>query len=342
MEIYGSIFLLLAIFALVMQRDKPTLFMVILYILGVVILVGMRASGVDNDYVNYVADFQGRGEIAEFSFKWISSIIRSWGGEVIVLFLCYALIGITVKILTLYRYSPLFCLSLLIYYTTSFVSQDMNAIRAGAATAMMCLSFTPWIEGRRLECIIWLLLATFFHYSFVILLPLAYLCNNRKEELRWYLLLIPLSYIFYYTIDPVAILSEVNLNYISQKLISYQGQEFVFSPYTTIYILRIIIILLLFAFKDELADNFKCFTLFFKLYIIGFFLLLALGSLPVVSSRFSEIFTFMEILLIPMLLTQSRSLYFGISIGIVYSLIYFILNIFIAAYIRDYSMTLWN
>ena len=342
MELYICIFFILALLVQLFKESRIPLIALIINVLFVACLIALRGPDVDNDYHNYVMDFYGRGNISEVSFEWITASIRFLNGKPIWMFLIYAILGMILKIVVLYRYSPLFFLSLLLYYSTSFVLQDMNAIRVGVATGFIYYGLRYWSENNRWITFCCILLSIFFHYSCIIFIPMIWLINNDQREFKWYILLIPLSYVFYSVVDVISLLSYINLPYIAMKLKDYQSVEVVFSPFAFIYLLRIFIVIIFFLYANTLTIKYSLFPSLFKFYILSIVILISLGSLPVVASRFSEIFLFSELLLLPMLINEFKEKWIGSLIGIGYALIYFILYYFIAQYIHSYTMISWD
>lgn len=123
-----------------------------LYIILVICLVcvaGFRSGSTLPDYATYAGYYSNvvAGQLSyfiEISFVLLaklSNIILA--DNSIVLFVIYAIIGVSLKTYAIKKLTPLFFLSLLIYISNYFILHEMIQIRAGVATAFILLSIVP-------------------------------------------------------------------------------------------------------------------------------------------------------------------------------------------------------
>lgn len=176
---------LLAVFGLKKLKGISTIAITLLLVL----FAGTRESSVAPDYKLYeylfsevlwsTKDFVANFSYLEYCFIIIPNIIKAFidsnSAVIEITFLVFALLGVSIKMWTLYRYSSNFFLSVFLYFGFIFLMSDMITIRAGVASGLFFLSLF-YIEKKEykkiLACFIGALL---FHYSSVVCLLIYFL-----------------------------------------------------------------------------------------------------------------------------------------------------------------------
>lgn len=181
------------------------LFLLLLAILC--LFAGLRSSGVDRDYSNYLNwfDWIAGGHLASLewfkdpAFVLISKIVLGFGWNYVVVALIYAGLALTLKLYfsqTVFgnRWLPLF-FYLIVCHT--FLSGEMTEIRASVAIPIMSLSIILAKRGKRILAVFLFLLAVTFHLSSLIGLPvlILVLLDIKFDSRGWILSLIPISLI---------------------------------------------------------------------------------------------------------------------------------------------------
>lgn len=316
-----------------------------IYITSILILViGLRGEGVDNDYSTYVASINNFLAISEPTFLLIASFIKIAGIPIVSLFVIYAFIGIYYKMKAIYLLSPLPLVSIIIYLSNILLLQDINQIRAGAATAIFLIAIPYLLQGNRKKFILLISVASLFHFSALLYFIILFINNNElsyRKYIFWTILPV-LGYGFYFTFDQ-SIIELIPINSIREKLLMYKTLQSsgvegfaninLFNPY---FLFKLIIYYTLIEFYYALNRHNKNFTLYLKIFGISIFIFPALGAItPILGYRSSDLFACIEILLFPYLFTLFKgenvkvyciSFYFILlfSINILYKhLIYF-------------------
>ena len=136
-----------------------------------IIIAGFRDGSEMPDYATYQGLYdQGISYnfmyLIELSFIYIvklSHLIAS--GNAVVLFVIYAILGVSLKLYAITKISTLYFFSLVIYISNYFILQEMIQIRAGVATAFILISLV-FVYNRNLKLFLASIgLAIFFHYS---------------------------------------------------------------------------------------------------------------------------------------------------------------------------------
>lgn len=322
-----------------------------LYIILVICLVcvaGFRSGSSLPDYATYAGYYSNvvAGQLSyfiEISFVLLaklSNIILA--DNSIVLFVIYAIIGVSLKTYAIKKLTPLFFLSLLIYISNYFILHEMIQIRAGVATAFILLSIVPLYDRSLKNFVLLIGLAALFHYSSIIFLLLWFLKTKRFNRML-FVSLLPLSYLLHFIInigDFIGLISSyIPFVDIVEKLTTYsQGPDaFKINLFGLFPLTRIIILLFFMVFVHNIQRQNKYFYLLLKMYAIGIFSYIALSSYPVIAVRIGYTLLATEIVIIPTLVYIIKGYYYPRLLVIFYAFLAFSLNVFFTSYFKYYG-----
>lgn len=329
-----------------------------LFILAGIILVffaGLRGEGIDNDYFNYKAYFEDtpslnhlfssdylRSKIKiEPSLILINSTIKTIhkDGFAIVIFI-YALLGISLKMKAIYRIAEFPFLSLLIYFTTLFFLQDLTQIRTGVAVGFIFFSFIALNEQKNIKFFLLILLASLFHYSSLLFVISFFLNKERINKLLYLLIVfVPIllnisGHVF------VDFLTSFNLGIYTEKLNDYIIAKSWLKEDINLFNFSIIfqlIMSIVFIFISEKAEN-RYAILFTKLFCIGIAIFYVFSFSPTLSFRLSELFTSVQVFLIPLLIKFFKPKLFAEIIIVTISILYFLNYVVINSIAKSYYL----
>lgn len=305
-------------------------------------IAAFRADGVDNDYLNYLRAIQGDGEFTEPSFSIISYVCYDLFDSTKLVFVTYAFLSVSLLLVGLKDLSPYFFLSLAVYYSTSYVIHDLNQIRAGVGVGFMFLALKYWINGRMSMTLILISLATFFHISFLMFFFFYFIIKDDKKYLSFYFLLIPIAYLtFFLSVDALSILLKIPIPQVQNLALAYSewNIDLVSSVnvFSTIVIIKLIILIIIWIFRDDLGKQYQGFYLYFKMYSTGLFMLIFLAALPGAAFRTADLFWVSECLLIPMFLNLVRPRWVVTLLILSFCLIMVWLNYVHSNFVRPYD-----
>ncbi|MGV8125922.1 MAG: EpsG family protein [Methanothrix sp.] len=224
-------------------------------------------------------------------------------------FLIYAFLGVTLKITGIYKLSQIPILSAILYICYYYPIHELTMIRIGVASAIF-LHAIPDIVNKNLKIyLIKIILATLFHYSVLIALPLYFLHNRINS--KWIYVILPvlgiLSSAIFSDLLINKIINDLNIfNLIpaifSQKLLFYLNllhkgvfTEFnFFSPFYLSWIIIYYFCLMHLSYFKSIYDIVLIKSLGMALFIFYFF-----SFLPVLSYRLSEICGITTMILLP-------------------------------------------
>ncbi|MDR2410222.1 MAG: EpsG family protein [Bacteroidales bacterium] len=307
--LFITIILILLLFIKKNEYVFPKLFLLIIYIC-LFIAVGLRGSGIDHDYINYLNSIYDNFTIFEPTYLLISSVIRQYGLPATILFLIYSFLGVGTKFYAIYKYSICPIISLLVYFSNFLLLHDFNQIRAGVASGLLLLAIPLLVQKRHIKYLIMSLIAISFHYASCIFLLLFFITNNhinKQNRILWGI--IPASLLVFHTFNYVNILSILPIKSIQLKIEMYQSlQESGIEGFAEVHLFNLyflfkyaIYIFFLIKYDFYVKKN-EYFSILLKIYGFSLACFYFFSSLlPIVGYRISELLGIVEILLFPTL-----------------------------------------
>lgn len=158
-----------------------------------IFVAGLRdwSIGTDSiDYVRYferVETFADSAELAmktkEYGYWTLSWLVHRFSGQYIFLFLSIALVVVSCYQRTILKYSYNSTISFYVFITLGFYTFFFNGARQGLACAICALAVGPLIRSEFKKYVVVVLVATLFHKTALIMLPLYFLLR-KKNTLR--------------------------------------------------------------------------------------------------------------------------------------------------------------
>lgn len=311
--------------------------------LAMFLVAALRSEQVDLDYQGYIEyynDVLDAGFVnVEPTFILLSHFVRNIADNALLLFVVYAALGISLKLLGIAKLSRFPLASLMVYFSGFFLLWEMTQIRAAVAGGLLLLC-VPYIRHRRLLPFLALwTLAVSFHYAALVVLPLYLLRPESARAWIYYLLLPVASAIYMLNVNLVELASFAPIQLIELKIQSYEtyADTGVDNIYNAVYLCRCALALLLFANRDFLSRQNEYFILLLKIYFVALVIHVALASIPGISSRLSELLLVVEVILIPMLVHFFRDRVIGHMVVVFASLTFFVFSLHYTKLLLPYS-----
>lgn len=294
------------------------------YILVGIVLVmyaSLRPIGFDRDSLNYEIVFMNpdaKESITnvEPSYLWISKFFMLIAQDVRPVLVLYAILGVTLKLYAIRKYTPLFFLPLVIYFGNFYYLHELTQIRAGIASAIFLLAIPYLAEKRKFIAFAIIMLACLFHYSSLSLLPLLLLNNNplRRKTKFVIAMIVPLCFVFY--ILGLDMLTTVNIPYVTDKVETYKAlteygpmeKNSILNPFALI---KIAVLLYFLYFSDTIAKYVPYIHLLIKILACSLFVYFAFSSITIISTRISELYGIIEIVTYPCIIFTIRPRFVG-------------------------------
>jgi len=298
------------------------------------LIVGLRPIGIDNDSIAYHNAIKSLVEnnftnlnfylfepsfhiIAFLSYK-IYSLTNISSTTRIVLII-YAFLAIIIKVFNIYKQSDYPYFSLYIYITLFLFLQEFTQIRAALATSIFLYSIPFLVNKSYTKYLLLIFIASFFHYSALIALPLLFI-DNKKFNYTFYIIFpflgIMLAFI---PIDIIDNIFKTIINFLNNPIILnkfyYSFKDSIVNDntivvlfnrklYFALYFIFIAITLFLKKYKNEIDNS----TItFLKIYSLSLFLGFTFALSKNLSLRIPEFYLVITILFFPKILDYIKN-----------------------------------
>ncbi|MFW6272457.1 MAG: EpsG family protein [bacterium] len=304
-------FIILSFIAIINIQGKNDKF--IIFILGffLILFAGLRPEGSTKDYLNYISGYNSVETFnltrLEPTFFLIATTTKKCCDNPKLLFLIYATLGVTFKLIAIRNISKLLILSTLIYISYYYLLHEMTQIRVGVASAILLLSIKPIYERNLKKFLILLLIAISFHYTAIIMFLLWFL-KPKSLNHRLFLLLIPISYllvIFNFSLTSLIEFIPIKPIQVLYKMHKFEMEHGIgeyINIFNVIQLLRCMLCLMFIHFHKLLEKHNKFSILLIKIYTLSLVSFVIFSDFPVISFRISELLGIVEIILIPFLI----------------------------------------
>lgn len=298
-----------------------------------IIIAGFRGKGTDKDYSNYVEMFRENDSAnVEISFFLISKFINYYVGPYpVFLFVFFALLGVTLKLIAIRQLTEVWFLSFVIYFTNFFILHEMTQIRVGVASAFVLLSIRPIYERNLKLFLLYGAIGFCFHYSALLIFPLWFLGSELRK--KWLIASVPIGYfVFFLGLNLIGV---IPLPGIQEKIEAYrQMQELgyvereVVNVFSLFFLIRVVVFYLILWKYELIVLNNKYAPILVKIYSIGLMAYLVFANMPVLATRISELFFVVEIIIVPFFIYVFKPLLFAKSIILFIGLSIFLMFLF--------------
>lgn len=306
------IFLLLSFFSLFKIKNRfIEIFILVLISIVLILIAGFRGDGIDRDYANYKEMFllwdKDAIYLVEPGFVVITAFARVFSSSHILLFLLFAILGISIKTYSIVKLTDYILVSFLIYFSSIYILHDLTQIRAGVASGLMLLSLIPLEARNKKQFFLVIFVAIMFHYTALVLLPFWFLKGDKINKKVWYLV-IPISYLLlFFSISPIDFYKLIPIAGIEAKVHAYillqeANEDDKVNVISTLVLLRILFIIYILRKIEIISIVNKYAILLVKIYIISISILIVMSKTSAIALRFNEFFLAVEVVALPLIL----------------------------------------
>lgn len=266
------------------------------------VVAGLR-SGNDPDYLNYYdiylssihSDFTALN-VEPFYF-YFNKAFSLAGAPFVLIMLLMAIPAVLLKMYVVYRHSHSVLFSIIIYMLTIYMSFDLIAVRQGVALAFVMLATSFWLS-KRVLAILCVLLASLFHFSALIVIPVFYCMSSKWHQkiINISLLVVFFVSVFGVDINIFSVLARLPFipDFIINKLNIYASYNQEGKNSLKQLLLCIIAFWLYRVESENIFIKNVCF-----LYVMGFLISILLSSIGDIAFRIKWYFFWGEIFFIP-------------------------------------------
>ena len=278
------------------------------FLLVLILIAGLRDKNLVRDYENYEWFFNMNLKVVEPTFAWITFFVKNIiHGSVKSFMVIYAFLSIFIKWKAIEEYSSYPALSFTVLIGDLFLLHECTQIRAGVAVSILLLSLKSIYNKNFKQYCFFIIFASLFHISSLVMIPLYFLKPNKINRTGW-LFFILLGYVLVmFNFNPMLLASKFIGGYIGKKLVNYTsgaGAESISANVFSIYTLSKLFILLVLYWKiDIVKKSNKYAVLLLKIQSISIFSLCFFAQNLTAALRISEFYTVVDILLFPLVVS---------------------------------------
>lgn len=270
----------------------------------------------------------------EPTFIYLSRMILSCGGGVVVIFFIYAILAIPLKLIAFWKTTPYIFTALIVYVGIYYPLHDVIQIRCGVANAFLLWAMVSLAKRKYLIATGLTIVATLFHYSSLAFVPILFVGNMSIGKYWKYLLgaAIPICLILY--IMKIGAVSFIPSAFVEGKLDIYKemsevGGWEVYIPYKQLTFLTEFVLLYIFLFYYETIEKHCIYApILIKILVIEMVFLTMFTEIPVLGGRLHDLFGIFNALALTCCLYCIKPKY-AVRIGItVFSLVYYLIQMF--------------
>lgn len=310
----------------------------VLLVAIITVMAGFRPIGIDKDSLNYYGYYLGYADdIVESSFIYIAEFVKYQLDDVQWVFVIYAFIAIPLKCFAFTRLSREYFLLLAVYMCNFMLLHDMTQIRVGAAMAFVFLGFSFFVEKKVWHFVLLVLIGSFFHISVILILLILLFKNNElKVWHRVVLSLIPVV-TFLSVIINIDVVSLIPFEFIQSKLEIYEqlrdkgitGDEKVNLLKPALLVKLVAYYFVLWKY-DIIKEQCSYTTILLKTFALSYFCYGLFSFIPILAQRLNELFCFVEICMVPLVIYAVAPKWVGRVFVMVYVIGIFIGNMVFA------------
>lgn len=286
------------------------------------IFSGLRNYTVGTDTANYTSLYRFSEEFefnskVEWGFQIYNYLIYAFAKEYFWLFFFSSIIVTYCYLRVIKLYSNQYLISIFIFLSYGYYTFHFNGLRQGMAMAICFIALPYIIEKKLIKFFITVLLASFFHISAFIMIPI-YLLVSLKIKVEY-----KVVGCFIFSL----LVSQILINYIALSNSRYDNYTRVAEQaggYLTLLFYSTLAILIFLLGKEDRVKN-LLFNKSEEIFLCGIALVIPvalLGTDPSGPQRVLYYFTSMCIFLIPYVLKKYNSMLINI-LFVLFSVIYF-------------------
>lgn len=316
MEIYLILMAVVILLGIPLIEYKPTVAKKCIYIIIVfacMLYLTIFRYGTGNDYYSYIyimrkannATFMGIFSLGyETGFIILTKLITLVTTNTDALFMIYGLLILVPTAYAIFRYSENLWMSTMLFISLTFYYCTFNFIRQSMAFAIVLLAYRYFKEGNHFKVMLFIFLASLFHSTVIILIPiylLAIAIKITKLSVAIYGAIFAIIYFFSWQILDIAIV-------ILPQYKNYINLDFIQNGFNPVYIILPTIVMLL-ALAAHFTGYGKAYpkesSIFTSFAMYNFFIWL-ISTKHFVLERFSMYVYIMMIFFLPSIATYYR------------------------------------
>lgn len=346
---YLFVFGVLSAFAIanhVKQFRQMRLYFFILSALMLILFAGLRQAGVGADDMSYINAFldsdkyidilklEYRYEISNFNMEHglviLMALVSVFTDDAVIFFLIVAAISVGLNVYVISRFGSFVFLGILIYFTNMYFQKDLNQIRIGLASAVVFLSFFVLYKKKIIFHFSLLFIAILIHFSTLVAVSGYFMNKLRFNVYQSSLILVASVIISFFGLSMFLVSFLPQSGALYQKLsfyIEWSQHNYKIGLTDPVNLKNLLLVIFFIYFYKFFDLRFGWFNFMFNTLLFMTSLRLILSDFAILSARLSSVFSFVDFLLIPLMLLVVKQKMFGSMLIIVYVMMVFYLTL---------------
>lgn len=247
---------------------------------------------------------------SEPGFIYLSRVVKTFTNSVRIYFFLISFISSSLIAIYLKKFCVFPVIGLLVYVSRFFISRNMMQIRAALAIAIVIFAI-KFIYDRNLRKFLGVvLIATFIHFSCIIVIPLYWLCEKSLSTKKAFAMC-TLGIVSILLITPIVQSKVILFNNLIGMNSTYIGGDESYSEGMGIknpmIYYQMLVLYLWCISESSLIQKIKYYHIIKWWYLFSTMILILLSPFLVLSGRLSTITATIEILMIPALIAAPRN-----------------------------------
>lgn len=284
------------------KKKKISLFLVTTLL---VFFSGLASSRGDSSAYLLIFNNPDEYYYIEIGYRLLNKLIKWMGGSILLVYICVSITCVSIKLKIYSFYSPYLFLSIFYLYTSTFISQEMGAVRFALASTGLLLSVYLVEKNRIKLLIVMLLVFSLFHFSVIVAFFLVFLNKIKFSKKNVFMLMSVFILLYFARIDIVEYIMNVGASLFpayGAKAFNYMAIE----PRAGLEfgILRRILLFLICAIIMPTKDFEN--SLVIKTYIVAIIAYFVFAPINIVAQRFSVLFSAVEPIVAAMIIARIK------------------------------------
>lgn len=303
------------------NKSNQELFIIILMVLT--FIAAARSSGFGSDDAAYVSILNNVSSIinrdgffntilnytyakfnVEFLYFVIVCIISLFSTSSHLLFFIICGTSLLLNLTVIYRLSPFFVASVLIYFCHFFLAKELNAIRSGLASAILFYAALQVYFYRYAKAAFLFFAAMLFHVSSIFFVaPILLLKLKPSRLVLISLFIFALFFGFFFDFKSV-FNSFFWLGSFGEKLKLYNNAEqysYAIKVFDIVNVKNMLLVFLAFSFWDSLNQKYNSFYFCFLFFYASVLIRMLFSDFAIIAGRGYSMISMFEFIIIPML-----------------------------------------
>lgn len=238
--------------------------------------------------------------------------------------------SVCVNLKCIYRITPYSTVSVLLYFSYFYLAKELNAVRAGLASALLFYAAISFYDKKMVGSIISFILAISVHItSILFVFPLVLL--NKYITYKKICFVTPFVICFLLVVDGGFLLQNINfIEFAKNKIDLYSNSvdySYAISFFDITNIKNISFVILSLCYWESLIKKYKYFKLMFVFFYSASIFRLLFRDFAIFAGRGYSTIGFFDFIIIPIILAEILGRRLGILVACLYSLIILHINL---------------